>query len=134
MKNKIKVLILCTGNSARSQIAEGLLRRMAGDGVEVMSAGISPSSVRPEAIAAMREIGIDISMHRSKSVDDFLGNQFDYAITHGRVARSFPETQLGFTGALTIRPRSKGTKNSGWQNFAACVTRSDDGWKSLSKR
>ena len=78
---KERVLVLCTGNSARSQMAEGLLRDMAGDRFEVYSAGVDPSFVRPEAIAAMREIGIDISNHRSKSVDEFAGQQFDYVIT-----------------------------------------------------
>jgi arsenate reductase len=63
---KQRVLILCTGNSARSQMAEGLLRDIAGDRFEVESAGVAPSFVRPEAIEAMREIGIDISQHRSK--------------------------------------------------------------------
>jgi arsenate reductase len=62
-------------------MAEGLLRAMAGDRVEVASAGVSPSNVRPEAIEVMREIGIDISQHRSKSVDEFSGQQFDYVIT-----------------------------------------------------
>jgi arsenate reductase len=75
-----RVLILCTGNSARSQMAEGLFRREAGDGWEVFSAGTKPSRVRPEAIAVMRELGIDISGHRSKSVDEFAGQEFDYAI------------------------------------------------------
>ena len=70
--NKKRVLILCTGNSARSQMAEGILRDLAGDRFEVESAGIQPSHVRPEAIEAMREIGIDISSHRSKSVDEFI--------------------------------------------------------------
>ena len=81
MGNLQKVLILCTGNSARSQMAEGLLRHAAGDRFEVQSAGISPSSVRPEAIEAMNEISIDISKHRSKSVDEFAGQDFDYIIT-----------------------------------------------------
>lgn len=62
-------------------MAEGLLRDMAGDRFEVFSAGVAPSHVRPEAIAAMREIGIDISGHRSKSVDEFSDQQFDYVIT-----------------------------------------------------
>ena len=79
--SKSKVLILCTGNSARSQMAEGLLRNDAGKRFEVESAGVEPSRVRPEAIEAMREIGIDISGHRSKSVDEFLGQAFDYVIT-----------------------------------------------------
>jgi len=81
MSNKQKVLILCTGNSARSQMAEGLLRSMAGERFEIASAGVSPSNVRPEAIEAMRELGVDISNHRSKSVDEFLGQEFDYVIT-----------------------------------------------------
>ena len=76
-----RVLILCTGNSARSQMAEGLLRYDAGDRFEVASAGTKPSQVRPEAIAAMRELGIDISGQRSKSVDEFIGQRFDYVLT-----------------------------------------------------
>lgn len=78
---KQSVLILCTGNSARSQMAEGLLRHDAGDRFEIESAGTKPSIVRPEAIAAMRELGIDISRHRSKHLDEFQGRQFDYVIT-----------------------------------------------------
>ena len=77
----MRVLILCTGNSARSQMAEGLLRHDAGNVYEVFSAGTKPSHVRPEAIAVMREVGIDISGHRSKSVDEFAGQDFDYVIT-----------------------------------------------------
>jgi arsenate reductase len=81
MTVKKSVLILCTGNSARSQMAEGLLRHEAGDAFEVFSAGTKPTAVRPEAIEAMSEIGIDISAHRSKSVDEFAGRQLDYVIT-----------------------------------------------------
>jgi arsenate reductase len=81
MTDKKRVLILCTGNSARSQMAEGLLRHEAGDRFEVFSAGTKPSIVRPEAIAVMNEIGIDISSHRSKSVDEFTGEQLDCIIT-----------------------------------------------------
>jgi arsenate reductase len=76
-----RVLILCTGNSARSQMAEGLLRREAGDRFQVYSAGVAPSRVRPEAIEVMREIGIDISNQRSKSVEEFAGQSFDYVLT-----------------------------------------------------
>lgn len=79
--SKEKVLIVCTGNSARSQMAEGLLRHLAGDRFEVFSAGTIPTSLRPEAIEVMRESGIDISGHRSKSVDEFLGQEFRYVIT-----------------------------------------------------
>jgi arsenate reductase len=81
MSKRAKVLILCTGNSARSQMAEGLLRQMAGDDFEIASAGVAPSHVRPEAIEVMSEVGIDISDHRSKSVDEFLDQEFDYVIT-----------------------------------------------------
>jgi len=77
----VRVLILCTGNSARSQLAEGLLRHDAGSVYEVFSAGTKPTRVRPEAVAVMHEAGIDISGHRSKSVDEFLGQDFDYVIT-----------------------------------------------------
>jgi len=76
-----KVLILCTGNSARSQMAEGLLRHEAGDRAAVFSAGTRPTTVRPEAIAALAELGIDISGQRSKSVDEFAGQPFDFVIT-----------------------------------------------------
>jgi arsenate reductase len=81
MSDKKRVLILCTGNSARSQMAEGLLRHDAGERFEVESAGTKASFVRPEAIAVMGELGIDISGHRSKNVDEFDGQQFDYVIT-----------------------------------------------------
>ncbi|HEX8998369.1 MAG TPA: arsenate reductase ArsC [Blastocatellia bacterium] len=81
MKNKIRVLILCTGNSARSQMAEGILRQDGGDRFEVHSAGVKPNAVRPEAIQVMNEIGIDISGQHSKSVDEFIGQSFDYVIT-----------------------------------------------------
>jgi arsenate reductase (thioredoxin) len=77
----MRVLILCTGNSARSQMAEGLLRQDAGDRFEVFSAGTKPTQVRPEAIAAMQEVGIDISRRRSKSVEGFADQKFDCVIT-----------------------------------------------------
>jgi len=78
---KQRVLILCTGNSARSQMAEGLLRELAGDRMDVWSAGSRPSTVNPLAIAAMRERGIDISSHRSKHLDQFRTQPFDTVIT-----------------------------------------------------
>ena len=81
MSPRKRILFLCTGNSARSQMAEGLMRHEAGDLFDVFSAGTKPSLVRPEAIAVMNEIGIDISAHRSKSVDEFLGQQLDTVIT-----------------------------------------------------
>ena len=76
-----RVLFLCTGNSARSQMAEGLLRSFGGGRYEVLSAGTRPSLVRPEAIVVMSELGIDLSGHRSKHVREFDGQHFDYVIT-----------------------------------------------------
>ncbi len=81
MDRKLRVLILCTGNSARSQMAEGLIRHVLGDRVEVYSAGTHPGQVNPYAIRAMEEIGIDISGHRSKSVETFLNRDLDLVIT-----------------------------------------------------
>src|SRR3954453_7985 len=78
---KKKVLFLCTGNSCRSQMAEGLLRHVAGDRFEAASAGTHPQGLNPDAVAAMQEIGIDISHQRSKHVDDFAGDQFHSVIT-----------------------------------------------------
>lgn len=79
--SKKRVLILCTGNSARSQMAEGLLRHDGGDGFEVFSAGTRPGKVRAEAIEVMSEIGIDLSAHRSKHVDQYAGQTFDCVLT-----------------------------------------------------
>lgn len=78
---KKRVLFLCTGNSCRSQMAEGLLRSLAGDRFEVFSAGVNPTQVHPLTIRVMQEIGIDISGHRSKPVDEFFDQEFDYVIT-----------------------------------------------------
>ena len=76
-----RILVLCTGNSARSQMGEGLFRHEGGPAYQVESAGTVPSHVRPEAISVMRELGIDISSHRSKSVAEFDGQSFDYVVT-----------------------------------------------------
>jgi arsenate reductase len=81
MTEKKRVLIICTGNVARSQMAEGLLHHLGGDHFEVFSAGLLPSYVRPNAIDVMKEIGIDISHHRSKSLNEFIDTPFDYVIT-----------------------------------------------------
>jgi arsenate reductase (thioredoxin) len=78
---KERVLILCTGNCARSQMAEGLLSHGAAERFDVESAGTKTGHVRPEAIAVMKELGIDISAHRSKHVDEFKGQAFDYVLT-----------------------------------------------------
>lgn len=81
MPDKKRVLFLCTGNSARSQMAEGLLRHLAGDSYDVFSAGTHPVGVNPLAVEVMKEIGIDISHHRSKSLAQFLNEPFDFIIT-----------------------------------------------------
>lgn len=81
MAEKERVLFLCVRNSARSQMAEGILRSMAGDRYEVASAGVEAGALRPEAVAVMREIGIDISMQRSKSAETFAGQNFDLVVT-----------------------------------------------------
>lgn len=78
---KKRVLFLCTGNSCRSQMAEGLLRHYDGTHFEVFSAGTKPVSVNRRAVKVMQEIGIDLSTHRSKHVDDFADQKFDYVIT-----------------------------------------------------
>ncbi len=81
VKERIRVLILCTGNSARSQMAEGILRHLGREQFEVFSAGVNPSYVRPEAVEVMSEVGIDISGHRSKSIVELGESTFDYVIT-----------------------------------------------------
>ena len=81
MNNKPNVLFLCTGNSCRSQMAEGFLRALAGDRFEVHSAGTKPSVVNSMAVKVMREAGIDISTHRSKNVSEYLGRHFTHVIT-----------------------------------------------------
>jgi arsenate reductase len=81
MSEKKKILILCTGNSARSQMAEGLLKYIMQDKYKIYSAGTKSSIVRLEAVKALAEIGIDISENRSKSVEEFLGQEIDYVLT-----------------------------------------------------
>ncbi len=94
--SKPKVLFLCTGNSARSQMAEGYLRHVAGDQFEPLSAGIEPKGLNPLAVEAMGEIGIDISRQQSKDVVSFLGQYIPYIVTVCDNARercpSFPRT------------------------------------------
>jgi arsenate reductase (thioredoxin) len=91
-----RVLILCTGNSARSQMAEGLLRHLAGGRLDVCSAGTKPTQIRPEAVAVMQELGVDITGQRSKSVDEFRNHAFDYVITVcGKANESCPVFPAG---------------------------------------
>ena len=78
---RARVLFLCTHNSARSQMAEGLLRHLAGDRFETHSAGTEATCVRPQAVRAMDEVGVDISGQESKTLDRYLEEPFDYVIT-----------------------------------------------------
>jgi len=109
MKNKLKVLFLCTGNSCRSQMAEGWIRHLHGDVVEAWSAGIETHGLNPNAVAVMKEAGVDISGHRSKNVAELLDVPFDFVITVCGDADErcpfFPETPGSSTGGSTI-PRS----------------------------
>jgi len=81
MLNKKRILILCTGNSARSQMAEGLLKHIREGEFEIFSAGTKPTLVRPEAIHVLKEINIDISNNRSKSIDEFANQEIEYVLT-----------------------------------------------------
>ena len=96
---KKKVLFICTHNSARSQMAEGLLKSLYGKCFEVYSAGTKPTRVSPYAVKVMKEIGIDISNQRSKSIDEFEGIEFDYVIT---VCDSAKEECPFFPGKVVI--------------------------------
>ena len=78
---KIKVLFLCTGNSCRSQMAEGWARHLKGDAIDAYSAGVEPHGMNAHAVRVMREAGVDISGHRSKHVDELAGVAFDYVVT-----------------------------------------------------
>ena len=81
MLSKLKVLYLCTGNSCRSQMAEGWTRHLRGDVIDSWSAGTVPKSLDPRAVEVMREAGVDISEHRSKAVDELLDLELDYVVT-----------------------------------------------------
>lgn len=99
MMDKKKILFVCTQNSARSQMAEGLLRALYGNRYEVFSAGTNPFRVNPFAIEAMKLGGIDISNHRSKSIDEFIDMGIDYAVT---VCDSAKETCPYFPSAKVL--------------------------------
>jgi arsenate reductase (thioredoxin) len=100
VSEKKRVLVLCTGNSCRSQMAEGWIRHDVGDRVEVFSAGTHPCFVHPLAVAVMAEAGVDLSNHRSKSLSEFLGQSFDLVLT---VCDSARDACPRFPGAaLTI--------------------------------
>ncbi len=81
MTDKIKILFLCTGNSCRSQMAEGWARQLKGNLIEAYSAGIETHGLNPDAVKVMAEAGVDISGHKSKKVDELKGVDFDYVVT-----------------------------------------------------
>jgi len=111
---KKQVLVLCTGNSCRSQIAEGYLRYFAGDNVEIRSAGIETHGVNPRAVAVMKEDGIDISHHVSSHVDEFRDIPFDYVITVCDHAREscphFPTSARVFHHNFTDPAKAEGSE------------------------
>ncbi len=114
---KTKILVLCTGNSCRSQIAEGYLRHFAGDKAEIYSAGVETHGVNPRAIETMKEDGIDISSHTSNNVDDYRDINFDYVITVCDNARErcpyFPTKAKNSTIIfLTLQKRKEQKKKS----------------------
>jgi arsenate reductase len=100
--SKTSVLFLCTHNSARSQMAEGLLRHLGGEKYEVYSAGSTPTRVNPLAIRVMAEIGIDISGQRSKSIEEFRGKNIDVVVS---VCRSSPKVTCAFCSSPLVGDR-----------------------------
>ncbi|HWP96253.1 MAG TPA: arsenate reductase ArsC [Syntrophomonadaceae bacterium] len=109
-KKKERVLFICNQNSGRSQIAEALLRMLYGDRYKVYSAGVIPSSVNPYAIKTMQALGVDMSSHRSKSIDAFKDIDFDYVVTVCDVAR---ETCPYFPGRQVLHHSFSGAVNEG---------------------
>ena len=111
-----RVLFLCTHNSARSQMAEGLLRELGGSGFEAHSAGTEATHVRPLAIRAMEEIGIDIGAQRSKTLDEYAGQPFDLVVTVCDEAREacpyFPGARAQIHWSLPDPSKATGTEES----------------------
>jgi arsenate reductase len=97
--SKVKILFLCTGNSCRSQMAEGWARQLKGDAIEPYSAGVEPFRLSQRTMKVMNEAGVDISHHRSKHVEEFRGIDFDYVVT---VCNHAHETCPVFPGKTTV--------------------------------
>lgn len=116
-----KILVLCTGNSCRSQIAEGYLRYFAKDKAEVYSAGIETHGVNPNAIAVMKEDGIDISHHTSNHMNEYRDMDFDFVITVCDNAKErcpfFPTTAKKFHHNFPDPAKAKGTEEERMQEF-----------------
>jgi arsenate reductase len=116
-----KILVLCTGNSCRSQIAEGYLRKFAGNKTEVFSAGIETHGVNPRAIAIMKEDGIDISQHTSNNINEYRDIDFDFVITVCDNAKErcpfFPSNAKKFHQNFPDPAKAKGTEEEIMQEF-----------------
>jgi arsenate reductase len=116
-----KVLVLCTGNSCRSQIAEGYLRKFANGNAQIYSAGIETHGVNPRAIAVMKEDGIDISHHTSNHIDEYKGIDYDYIITVCDNAKErcpfFPSSAKKFHQNFPDPAKAKGTEEEIMQAF-----------------
>jgi len=116
-----KILVLCTGNSCRSQIAEAYLRKFAQNKAEVFSAGIEAHGLNPVAILTMKEDGIDISNHTSNTIDEYMGTQFDLVITVCDNAKErcpvFPSTAKVFHHNFPDPAKATGTKEEILQQF-----------------
>lgn len=111
---KKKVLVLCTGNSCRSQLAEGYLRHFAGDKADIYSAGVETHGVNPRAIVTMKEDGIDISNHTSNNIDEYSEFDFDFVITVCDNAKErcpyFPTKSIKFHQNFTDPAKAMGTE------------------------
>lgn len=116
-----KILVLCTGNSCRSQIAEGYLRHFAGNKAEVYSAGVETHGVNPRAIQIMQEDGIDISKHTSNNVNEYKGIDFDFVITVCDNAKErcpyFPSNEIKFHYNFPDPAKATGTEEEIMQQF-----------------
>jgi arsenate reductase len=116
-----KILVLCTGNSCRSQIAEGYLRHFAKEKAVIYSAGIETHGVNPKAIAVMKEDGVDISKHTSNNVDEYKGIDFDYVITVCDNAKEscpyFPTQAKKFHQNFPDPAKANGTEEEIMQQF-----------------
>ena len=127
MSQPVRVLFVCTHNSARSQIAEGLLRALGGERFAVESAGTVPGRLHPMAVQAMGEIGIDISLQRAKSVDDFWRRPFDVVVTVCDEANEacpvFPNARQRLHWSLPDPSRATGGDD---ERFAAFAQVRDD--------
>lgn len=118
---KKRILILCTGNSCRSQMAEGWFRFFAGDRAEIYSAGIEAHGINPYAAAVMKEAGVDISGHTSNKVDEYAGMEFDYVLTVCNNADEkcpvFPGKAIKFHQDFPDPSDLKGTEEEKWSEY-----------------